>query len=329
MLRVGTSTLIFGTLLLANVANAETDCTKVLVPKVTQFESSTEKWLALVNLSQMTSDRQGQSTLGLGYAGFNLSGADAQALSSFYQQRTQYSLAESDTISIATTEVPFGSVQAFVECVKNSRQDITISAPSGAESQQAFQIKVSWTPTYNPVVKEGTTDRTANVNITNGTLVSPNDKVISPTGSVPFNITRQSLDKPIFISASIDGRESDFFSFPARPQSGIVLTWKPVDSPMIQRSAHAGTEAASLPFCLPPVSSDSEYLSSTVSATVTGAGYQWKERSSINVSQASPLSICAMVNAGGVACGEAKCAFYTVGHLGAALASIVKIDYAN
>jgi hypothetical protein len=159
--------------------------------------------------------------------------------------------------------------------------------------------------------------------------VSPNDKVISPTGSVPFNITRQNLDKPIFISASIDGRESDFFSFPARPQSQVVLTLKPVDSLMIQRSGHYGTEAASLQFCLPAVSGDSEYLPGTASATVTGAGYQWKERFSINISQSSPLSICAVVSAGGVACGEAKCYFNTVGHLSAALASIVKINYSN
>lgn len=187
MLRAGTLISTFGLLMLTNAAHADTDCTKVLVPKVTQFQASMEKWLALINLVKMTSDHQGQSNIGFSYGGVDLSAADAQAASSFYQQRTKYTLAETDTISLTTTEVPPALAQAFVECVKGAKQDITISAPSGAENQEAFQIKVVWTPTYNVEIKDRTTARTAAINITNGSKMSA-DKIISPTGSAVFNI---------------------------------------------------------------------------------------------------------------------------------------------
>jgi hypothetical protein len=329
MLRVGTTTLIFGTLILTNVAKADTDCTKVLVPKVTQFQASMEKWLALINLVKMTSDRQDQSKIGLSYGGVDLSSADAQAASSFYEQRTKYSLAETDTISLSTTEVPPNQVQGFVECVRGSKQDITISAPSGAENQEAFQIKVTWTPTYDVQVKENTTARTARLTITNGTPVS-NDKIISPTNSVVFNVMRPSLDKPIFISASIDGRDSDFFSFPERPQFDLKLT--PVKNALsIERSGQLGTTAVSLPLCLPDPQGDSQYLPETANKYVTGAGYLWDTVSSIDYSERTPLSVCAKVNTGGVGCVDPKpeCYHKTTGNLSATLASIVKINYSR
>jgi len=329
MLQVGASAFLFGTFFLISVANAE-DCTKALAPRVTQFRASMEKWLALVNLVKMTSDRRDQSKIDLGYSGFNLSADDAEAASSFYEQKTKYNLSEAATISLTSTEVPRDSVLGFVECVKNTRQEILVSAPSGADNQEAFQIIVSWRPNYNvsilPVLgTSGTTNRTASVNVTNGRLIVP-EKEISPQGAVVFNVVRDSLDKPIFISASIDGRESDFFSFPARPQSELKLT--PVKNEIsIVRSGQVGPSGASLPLCLPDPQGSSQYLIHTVKSSVTGSGDGWQSKSHIEVAEPNPLSICATVTSDAVGCVEDKCAHTTIGHLSATLISIVNINY--
>jgi hypothetical protein len=185
-----------------------------------------------------------------------------------------------------------------------------------------------WTPTYDVQVRDGTTARTATVNITNGNKTS-SDKIVSPTGSAVFNISRVSLDKPIFISASIDGRDSDFFSVPARPQYDLVLKAVKADYGPIRRSGQFGPEAASAPFCLPDPEASSQYLPETAKKYVTGAGLDWQNRSSIDFSVDTPLSVCAIVSSAGVACTEDKCYHETTGHLNAILASTVKISYSN
>lgn len=118
------------------------DCSDVLIPRAASFQSSISKWLALLNVINMGQQNQSNSSIGIEYGGFGLDFADAQAAASFYQQRTRYSLAQSETLSIATTELPVELAQSFVDCVKAAKQDVTIKAPSGSETQKAFQLTV-------------------------------------------------------------------------------------------------------------------------------------------------------------------------------------------
>lgn len=316
---------LFG--LLSSPSYGDTDCSKVLIPKKSSFQSSVQKWISLLNAVNMGEQNQNSSAVGFGYAGFDLSYSDAQAAASFYQQRTRYQLAENDTLSIVSTELPPALAKDFVDCVKATKADITVSAPSGSENQEAFQIKVLWTPTYDVQVVDGKTSRQATINVTNGKNTSTGDKLVSPTKSVTFNVTRDSLDKPLSISASIDGKDSDFFTFPARPQNDLVLKSSIKDYGPIRRSGHFGNTAASAQFCLDAPDGVSQFLPSTVKTTVTGNGAEWKERSHIQVTEATPLRVCATVESAGVGCNEDACYHDTTGHLSAVLASITKIQY--
>jgi opacity protein-like surface antigen len=318
---------VLSAFVVSSSAYADTDCSKVLIPKKASFQASMQKWISLLNAVNMGQQSQDNSAVGFGYAGFDLSYSDAQAASSFYQQRTKYQLAENDTLSIVSTELPPALAKEFVECVKATKVDITITAPSGSENQEAFQIKILWTPTYSVQVVDGKTSRAVTINVTNGKSVSKGEKIVEPTNSTTFNVVRDSLDKPVSISASVDGRDSDFFTFPARPQSDLVLKSVEADYGPIRRSGHYGNSPASGLLCLPAPDGSSQFLPSTVNATVTGNGSEWQGRSHIDITQKTPLKICAVVKSDGVGCNEDACYHDTTGHLSATLATITKIEY--
>jgi hypothetical protein len=322
-------TILSALVLSSSSAYSDADCSKVLIPKKSNFQSSVQKWISLLNAVNMGEQSQSSSAVGFGYAGFDLSYSDAQAAASFYQQRTKYQLAENDTLSIVSTELSPAIAKEFVECVKATKADITISAPSGSDNQDTFQIKVLWTPTYDVTVVDGKTSRLAIINVTNGKNISTGERIISPTKSVTFNVVRDSLDKPISISASVDGRDSDFFTFPPRPQSDLVLKSVKKDSGQIRRSGHFGNSPASALLCLDPPDGVSQFLPSTVKATVTGNGAEWEGRSHIAVTEATPLSVCAVVKSDGVGCNEDACYHDTTGHLSATEATITKMEYKN
>jgi hypothetical protein len=303
------------------------DCSDVLIPRTSSFHSSVYKWMSLLNAVRMGQQSQNSSALGFGYGGFDLTYSDAQTAASFYQQRTRYSLAQSETISLVTSELPPEMARSFVDCIKASKQDITITAPSGSDNQEAFQIKVVWTPTYSVQVIEGSTDRTVGINVTNGKNISAGPKRVSPTNSVTFNVVRENLDKPISISVSIDGRDSDFFTLPARPQYDLVLKSVRKDAGPLRRSGHFGNTAGSIPFCLDAPDGTSQFLPGTVKATVTGNGLEWEQRSHITVTETNPLATCAIVKSDGVGCNEDACYHDTTGHLSAIQTSVTKIEY--
>ena len=146
---------ILSATILTGSAQAEDTCAKMLIPKVTSFQSHVEKWLALRSFVNSGASKQEQEQLGVGYAGFDLSYADAQQASSYYQNQTHYSLSESQSISIASSELPVEIAHQFVDCVRGTKADITLVAPPGAENDKAFQLKVLWTPQY-PVAAETT-----------------------------------------------------------------------------------------------------------------------------------------------------------------------------
>ncbi|MBZ9907733.1 hypothetical protein LB557_17135 [Mesorhizobium sp. BR115XR7A] len=310
-----------------SAALADPDCRNLIIPRTSSFQSSMQKWISLLNAVNMGAQSQSSSDMGFGYAGFDLSYADARNASNFYQQRTRYSLAETDTLSIVSTELTPEIAHEFVNCVKATKEDITISAPSGADNQEAFQVKILWTPTYSVQVNDGTTDRVVAINVTNGKSMSTGEKRVAPTNSVTFNVQRESLDKPISISASIDGRDSDFFTFPARPQYDLVLRAIRSDTPPIRRSGHYGNTEASLPFCLPDPDGNSQFLPLSAQVTVTGNGAEWERRSHIALTTVNPLAVCAIVKSDGVGCNEDKCYHDTTGHLSATQVSITKIEY--
>ena len=245
-------------------------------------------------------------------------------------QKTKYALAKSETLSLTTSELDPQIAQKFVECVKNSKIDISIHAPSGSENQEGFQIRVTWTPTYDVKVIDGSTARPAEINMnSNGRLASSMKKTITPTGSVTFNIIRESLDKPISISAAIDGRESEFFTFPARPKYDLQLKSVVNSQGPIKRSGQFGNTAvtATPPLCLPDLQGNSQYLPDTAKAYPTGAGEDWEKRSYVKIVDKTPLRMCALVSSDGVACNEDKCYHETTGWLSAVQASIVEIKY--
>jgi len=180
------SILLSGSIVLSTPALAATDCSAVLIPKISQFRTSMQKWLSLLNVVDRGSSSSDANNAGFGYAGIDLNYSDAQSAAEFYKQRTKYSLAESESLSLSTSELDPKVAQAFVECVKGSKQDISIHAPSGSENQEGFQIQVTWTPTYSVKVIDGSTDRLVELNMnSNGKLASSIKKRSRPLVLLP------------------------------------------------------------------------------------------------------------------------------------------------
>jgi hypothetical protein len=294
---------------------AECDPTKILRDNVTSYQRDIETWLAYVDSLSKGGSSSSNPSLGVGYAGFDLSFSDAQAASNYYQSSTSYQLAQSDRISILSTQLSPDSVTAYVACLTNATSNMTISAPDGSSIQQGFPITVSWHPTYKVSVVHNSTDRDVRIDVSNGKLLSKNDAVIAEKGQVTFKVLRESLDLPITIVATIDEKVSDFFTFPPKPKFKLELTQREDDIGPIRRSGHYGDTPVSLPLCI-KASPGGRLLVGSAVTTVTGAGAEWKERSNISLDKgANPLEICATVYSAGVGCDEEKCYHETTGHL--------------
>ena len=305
---------------------AECDPSKILRDNVTTYQRSIVTWIAYVDSVSKGSSSSSDPSLGIGYEGFNLSYSDAQAASNYYQSNTNYELTQSDRISILSTKLSPDSVTAYVACLTHDTSDMTISAPDGAATQQGLQIKVSWHPTYNVVVRSGTTDRPVHIDVTNGKLLSKNDATVAVKGQVPFKILRESLDTPITVIASIDEKVSDFFTLPAKPKFKLDIVSREFNFPTIQRSGKYGDSPVSYPSCL-EVNTGGRFLVDSAVVSVTGAGLEWKERSSISLDKgANPLQVCATVNSAGVSCKEDKCYHETTGHLRVLEIGVKRID---
>ncbi|MDW9766671.1 hypothetical protein [Sinorhizobium meliloti] len=253
--------------------------------------------------------------LGVKYEGFDLALSEAQTLASFYKSRTNYQLAQSDRVSLLSTELSPESVRAYVECLKNTKTNITIQAPDGAEFAEAFQIIVKWHPQYTVQVVDGKTERPVNVNITNGSLASSNDKIIQQQGQVTFNVLRPDLDKPLYITASVDNQESDFFTFPPIARSKMIVSLLKAERGPIKRSGHYGNTPVAVNMCLEP-EGGGILLPSTARATVTGAGHEWEQRSKNTLLENNnQFQVCSKLWTGGVPCNEDACYHETTGQL--------------
>ncbi len=309
------------------VAYADCDPTKILRDNVTTYQRSILTWLSYVDSLSKGGSSSSDPNLGIGYEGFNLSFNDAQAASNYYQSNTNYQLAESDRVSIISTKLSPESVTAYIACLSHQTSDMTISAPDGAVSQQGFPITVSWHPTYNVPVVQGTTDRQVHIDVTNGKTLSKNDVLVADKGQVSFKILREKLDEPITIVASIDEKVSDFFTFPARPQYKLsIVALEGTNGPM-RRSGHYGNTPVSQPLCI-KADPDGRLLVDSAVVNVTGAGAEWKERSGIVIDKgANPLQVCATVSTAGVGCNEDACYHETTGHLRVLEMKITKIEY--
>lgn len=307
-------------------ARAECDPSKILRDNVTSYQRSIETWIAYVDSLSKGGSSSDNPSVGIGYEGFNLSFSDAQAVSNYYQSSTNYQLAQSDRVSILSTKLSPDSVAAYTACLTNDTSNMTISAPDGATAQQGFPIRISWHPTYNVAVVRGTTDRVAHIDVTNGKLISKNDAIIAEKGQVEFKILRESLDAPITIVATIDDKVSEFFTFPARPKFQLEMAQREVNDGPIKRSGQYGDTPVSVPLCV-NANPGGRLLVDSATALVTGAGAEWKERSSISIDKgANPLQVCATVYSAGVGCDEEKCYHETSGHLRVLEMAVKRID---
>lgn len=291
------------------------DPAKILRDNVHSYQSSIQKWMSYVDSISTGRDSTDNGNLGVKYEGLELSQSEAQTVSAFYKSRTNYQLAESDRVSLLSTELSPDSVQAYIECLRNNKTDITLHAPDGAEFAEAFQLIVKWHPQYNVAVVDGKTDRTVNVNVTNGTLASPNDKTIIQQGQVSFNLVRPDLDKPLYISASIDGRESEFFTFPPRTKSTLVVSLKKSAYGPIKRSGHFGDSEVGVNMCLEP-DNGGILIPSSARATVSGAGMEWQARSKNTLmDDNNQFQVCSRLWTAGVPCKEDTCYHEATGQL--------------
>ncbi|WP_146056471.1 hypothetical protein [Methylobacterium sp. V23] len=305
-------------------AYAACDATKILRENLYSYDSSVQTFLSYVDSLTRDNRSASSSNASIKYKGIDLSASEAQALSSYFKSQSDFRLAQSDRRSILSTELAPDSVTAYIECLKNETSNMTITAPDGSDAQEQFQITVKWHPTYPVSVVDGATSRKASLNIVNGTALE-NEKLITDKGSISFKIKRDSLCKPISITASIDNRESDFFTFPAVPQFKINLTKKTVDSFVIRRSGHYGNTEFATNICIVNDPSTA-LLPSSAKVNVTGAGMDWENRSKINILDgADQLGVCARVYSGGVPCDSEKCYHETTGHLSVLQASTERV----
>ena len=286
------SILFFCSFSIANVSQVGAQdlrvCNEMLIPSTAKFESSITRFVSLINALKEAKSESNETGISVGYAGFQVGFNDANTLSSFVQNDSHDTLSESQSVSVVTSQLPVELAKNYVDCIRATKQDVTMVTSQGADNQHAFQIHVTWTPTYDVPVVSGTTARPVQLLLTpSGGVaavsvdgaVSP--AMISPTKTVSYSVTRASLDEPLYITAVIDGRSSDILSFPSRAKKDISLSSVTQGSPLIRRSGHYGPDAASFRFCRTEPGEHSIYLPSSVKAEVTGAAYEWQPRSKI------------------------------------------------
>ena len=135
------------------------------------------------------------------------------------------------------------------------------------------------------------------------------------------------MDEPITITATIDDKVSDFFTFPARPKFTLDITSRIVDTPELKRSGQFGESAASVNNCI-NANPGGRFLLDTAAPTKNGAGREWDQRTSVSIDQgANPLRICITAHSVGVGCSEDACYHKVIGHLSVLEMTVKKIDY--
>jgi hypothetical protein len=259
MIQLPQSIFIAGTLLATILSSpasaAPCDPNAILRSNVSQYNENIAVWLSYVKDLQRTTDSSNSSSVGIGYAGFDLDWADANSLYQYIAEHEGYSLTTTDSISVLRSTLSPDSVRAYIACL-NSNNPITVLVPDSATTDVTFPITVHWNPDYPAKDNQKLT-----VNVINGTIdghTAASAVLANRSDEKSFTIVRDNKGKEkLYITASIFGKVSDPATIPPIPQFRVTLEPKfmpPLNQPpsSICRSGGCGTVYVKFDECVYP-----------------------------------------------------------------------------
>lgn len=192
------------------------DCnpTEILRQNIDSYQGNFTFWLASAKQLVKQNNADNKTEVGLTYKGVPFSASDVSSLSQYVSEKTSFHLSETESVSILRSTLSPESVKAYLGCIGANR-GVAITIPDSAMDAEEFVVKVAWDPDYNP------TDNKLDLVVAGATVTGKTDVEIKPTQSKSFVIKRD-LTKPLFLSATIDGKADDI-SLPKHPNSRLNL----------------------------------------------------------------------------------------------------------
>ncbi|RVJ38504.1 hypothetical protein [Sinorhizobium medicae] len=227
------------------------DPNEILRSDISNFNENITVWLSYIKNLQQSVEQGQASSAGISYAGVGLSYEDAKSFASYIVQNENYNLATSESVSILRTTLSPDSVAAYIACLK-ANDPLTIVAPDTAIGEIEFPLTVRWAPGFE------VPGSTLKVTLINGTIEGKKvfEKKVDPPEEISLTILRNGKgDKRLFITAEVNGKVSDTFTYPAIPMFKVDMqrSFSPPRDKLpysICRSGHCGTDKVVKDLCI-------------------------------------------------------------------------------
>lgn len=192
------------------LAAEKCDPKEILVPDTTVFNSNLLVRMAYEKQRQENSRQKSSTGLDFFYDSAKFDFDQAQEEASYLSSTEKFSLSRDESIGIIRSTLSPNSVKAYLACIGEDR-GVAIRVPEIALKEDIFQFSVIWDP-------KGRAQQSAIlvIQINSGSLASET-KVRIQRGDTAIFSARRQLDKPIFISASVEG-SADQIVLPAAPR---------------------------------------------------------------------------------------------------------------